>query len=84
MMGKRYVFNEIGSRIFQIRCPDPIVLSRTQQCFDRVCLLGEQGRNRWYSGNLHMLKIVLDPTSSIAAIRLEDYDDTICIYYQGQ
>ena len=43
-----------------------------------------KGKNSWYYGNLHMLKVVLDPTSSIAAIRLEDDDDTICIYYQGQ
>lgn len=41
-------------------------------------------KNGWYYGDLHTLKIVLDPTSSIAAVRLEGYDDTICIYYQGQ
>ena len=40
--------------------------------------------NSWYYGNLHMLKIVLDSTSSIAAIRLEDDDDTTYIYYQSQ
>jgi len=41
-----------------------------------------KGRKSWHYGQLHTLKIVLDPTSSIAAIRLED--DIICVYYQGQ
>jgi len=40
-----------------------------------------KGSNNWYNGNLHTLNIVLDPTSSIAAIR---HNDTTCIYYQGQ
>ena len=40
-----------------------------------------KGKNSWYYGDL---EIVLSPTSNIAAIRLEDDDDTICIYYQGQ
>jgi len=40
-----------------------------------------KGRNSWHCGNLHTLKIILDPFSSIAAIRLQD---AICVYYQGQ
>ena len=34
------------------------------------------------NGNPHTLKIVLNPTSSIAAVRHQD--DGICICYQGQ
>ena len=37
-----------------------------------------KGRNSRHYGNLHTLKVVLDPTSSFAAIRLQD--SIICIY----
>ena len=36
------------------------------------------------NGNLDLLNIALDPSSSLSAMRLEDDDTTICIYYQDQ
>ena len=39
-------------------------------------------KNSWYYGDLHKLKIILDPVSSITTI--QHNDDGICIYYQGQ
>ena len=38
-------------------------------------------RNRLCYVELHKLNIVLDPTSSIAAVR--DQDDGICVFFQG-
>jgi len=36
----------------------------------------------WSHGHLHDLRIILEPTSSLAAIRCEDED--IYIHYQGR
>jgi len=37
--------------------------------------------NRLCYGELHKLNVVLDPTSSIAAVRHQD--EEICIFFQG-
>ena len=87
MMGKRYVFYDIeGWSCFFFKSDTQIRLyyRGPGNVLHEYAYSASKRWNNWYNGNLHKLNIVLDPTSSIAAIRLEDHDDTICIYYQGQ
>ena len=82
-MGKRYVCCDRESQgLFKSAAQIRLYYLGPGNVLHEYAYSASKDKNSLYYGNLHTLKIVLDPTSSIAAIRFED--DIICIYYQGQ